>query len=63
MAAIVFILYLAACLVCGIMGRNTTFGFVGHTLLALFITPPVDFLVQALGRPSAHYLERLRRRR
>lgn len=62
MTAIVLLLYLAACLVCGIMGRNTTLGFVGHTLLALFITPVLDFLIQALGRPSAYYLERLRKR-
>lgn len=63
MPVIFFGLYLAACMVCGIMGRNTTLGFVGHTLLALFITPVADFIIQALGRPTAYYLNRLRTRR
>ena len=44
------------------MGRNTTLGFVGHTLLALLITPPGDFFILALARPGTHYLERLRKR-
>jgi hypothetical protein len=35
------------------MGRKTTFGFTGHFLLALFLTPLLDFLIQTVGRPSA----------
>lgn len=52
-------LYLMGCLVCGIMGRNTTFGFMGHFLLALLLTPLVDFVVQAVGRPSVRMVEKL----
>lgn len=52
------LLYLAACAVCGFMGRNTTFGFVGHFLMAFFLTPPVNFVVQAVGRPSAQAREK-----
>lgn len=59
MPAIVIPLYLAACAVCGFMGRNTTFGFVGHFLLAFFLTPPVNFVIQAVGRPSARAREKM----
>ncbi|MDQ2102297.1 hypothetical protein [Azospirillum isscasi] len=58
MPLILVTLYLLACLVCGIMGRNTTIGFIGHFLLAFFLTPPVNFLVQAVGRPSAREREK-----
>lgn len=51
-------LYLAACLVCAVMGRNTTIGFIGHFLLAFFLTPLVDFVIQAVGRPSAREREK-----
>ncbi|MET1077260.1 MAG: hypothetical protein ABWY06_04485 [Pseudomonas sp.] len=52
MSAAVGLLYLLACSVCGIMGRKTTIGFVGHLVLAFFLTPPIDFLVQLACRPS-----------
>lgn len=58
MPLIVIFIYLFACAVCGFMGRNTTIGFVGHFLLSIVITPLVDFLIQALGRPSARYLDK-----
>lgn len=58
MPIVIFSLYLTACVVCGIMGRNTVFGFMGHFLLALFLTPVVDFVVQAVGRPSARMVEK-----
>jgi hypothetical protein len=59
MPLIIFVLYLAGCVVCGIMGRNTTFGFMGHFLLSLIFTPLIDFIIQALGRPSARMLEKI----
>lgn len=52
MSAVVLIIYLLACAVCGFMGRHTTIGFMGHFLLAFIITPILDFLVQLVGRPS-----------
>lgn len=52
-------LYLLACLVCGVMGRNTTIGFIGHFLLAIFLTPLVNFVIQAVGRPSAREREKM----
>lgn len=58
MPFILVVLYLLLCVLCGIMGRNTAFGFLGHFLLALILTPIGDFLVQLVARPSA----RLRRR-
>jgi hypothetical protein len=57
---IALVLYIAACAVCGIMGRNTAFGFVGHFFVALLLTPIVDFIIQLLGRPSALIREKLR---
>ncbi len=59
MPLILVTLYLLACLVCGFMGRNTTIGFVGHLLLAFFLTPPVNFLIQAVGRPSTREREKI----
>lgn len=51
-AMIVFIiLYLSACVVTGMMGRHTVFGFVGHFLLSILITPFLDFLILAVSRP------------
>lgn len=52
MVSIVFALYLVACVVCGLMGRRTTIGFMGHFLLAFFFSPVLDFIVLAIGRPS-----------
>lgn len=52
MPVVVLILYLAGCVVCAVMGRNTTIGFVGHFILAALLTPLLDFLIQAVGRPS-----------
>jgi len=58
MPIVIFTLYLMGCVVCGIMGRNTVFGFMGHFLLSLFLTPVLDFVIQAVGRPSAHMMEK-----
>lgn len=52
MIAIIVILYLAACVVTGFMGRRTVFGFVGHFFLSILITPLIDFLIQAISRPN-----------
>lgn len=52
MPTVILILYLAGCIVCAVMGRNTTIGFVGHFILAALLTPLLDFLIQAVGRPS-----------
>lgn len=60
---IVGVLYLLACAVCGLMGRNTAWGFIGHFLLALAITPIGDFLVQLAGRPSRALRDQLARGR
>lgn len=59
MPIIIIVLYVVACGVCGIMGRNTTFGFMGHFLMALFLTPPVNFIIQAVGRPNPRLLDRI----
>ncbi|MBS1164033.1 MAG: hypothetical protein H6R00_58 [Proteobacteria bacterium] len=56
-------LYIVGCGLCGVMGRKTTFGFTGHFLLALFLTPLLDFLIQTVGRPSARALERMQSRK
>lgn len=55
MLMIVIILYGMACGLCGFMGRNTAFGFIGHFLLAIFITPIASFAIQAITRPGARY--------
>jgi hypothetical protein len=52
MISIVFAFYLVACVVCGLMGRRTTIGFMGHFLLAFFFSPLLDFVVLAIGRPN-----------
>ncbi len=59
MIGIAVVLYLLACLLCGVMGRNTTIGFIGHFLLAVAITPLLDFIIQAVGRPNARLREKL----
>lgn len=51
MMIILFFLYLVACAITGFMGRNTVFGFVGHFMLSIAITPFVDFLILAVSRP------------
>lgn len=52
MPLILVLLYLLLCVLCGLLGRNTAFGFLGHFLLALILTPIGDFLIQLVGRPS-----------
>lgn len=60
MPIIVLIIYGVACTLCGIMGRNTTIGFIGHFLVAAVTTPVTDFLIQAIGRPSVIVREKMR---
>lgn len=60
MHLILLIIYLLACIVCGMLGRKTSFGFLGHFLLAVFITPIGDFLVQIIARPSRELREKLK---
>lgn len=55
MLMIVIVLYGLACLLCGFMGRKTAFGFIGHFLLAVFITPLLSFAIQAISRPGSHH--------
>lgn len=52
MPIVVAFLYVFACFICGLMGRATAFGFMGHFLLSFVITPFGDALVQIAGRPS-----------
>jgi hypothetical protein len=52
MVSILLVLYLIACAVCGIMGRRTMIGFMGHFLVAFFFSPVLDFLVLAVSRSS-----------
>jgi hypothetical protein len=52
--AILILLYLCACGVCGYMGRNTRAGAIGHFFLALLITPIGDFVFQWANRPAPH---------
>lgn len=54
MPLILLFFYLLLCALCGMMGRKTAFGFLGHFLLALILTPMGDFLIQIVGRPSGH---------
>ncbi|MEA1673604.1 hypothetical protein [Nitrospirillum sp. BR 11163] len=56
----VIVIYLLACILCGVMGRNTTIGFMGHFLLALILTPLLNFLIQAVGRQSSRVRDHLR---
>jgi hypothetical protein len=58
---IIIVLYLLGCAVCGFMGRNTAWGFLGHFFLAAVITPIGGFFVQLAGRPSREMRERLAR--
>jgi hypothetical protein len=59
MSIITLSLYLIACALCGLIGRNTSFGFTGHFILSLFITPIGDFLIQLVARPSREVRQRL----
>jgi len=59
MSAVVLIIYILACAVCGFMGRRTTIGFMGHFLLSFILTPILDFLVQLVGRPSRAFRNEL----
>lgn len=53
-------IYLSLCALCGIIGRSTTIGFMGHFLLSIVLTPFLDFLIQAVGRPNARMRAHLR---
>lgn len=59
MNLIIIILYLLAAVVCGMLGRKTSFGFIGHFILAIVITPIGDFLVQLVARPSKDIREKI----
>ena len=59
MHLILIVIYLLACIVCGMLGRRTSFGFLGHFLLAIVITPIGDFLVQIVARPSREIREKI----
>ncbi len=61
MQFITLALYLAACAVCGLIGRQTSFGFFGHFLLAFFITPIGDLVVLLAGRPSRRIRDMINR--
>lgn len=58
---ILVLLYLLGCAVCGVMGRNTSWGFVGHFLLAIVITPIGNFVIQSACRPSQTMRRKLER--
>ncbi|MEQ5778005.1 MULTISPECIES: hypothetical protein [unclassified Thalassospira] len=60
MQFVVLILYIIAAAICGMLGRNTAFGFLGHFILALIITPIGDFLVQLVARPSRELRRRIK---
>lgn len=60
MHLILIMIYLLACGVCGMLGRRTSFGFLGHFILAIVITPIGDFLVQIVSRPSRELREKLK---
>lgn len=57
----VIVLYVLGCVVCGIMGRKTAWGFIGHFFLALVITPLGDFFVQLAGRPASDIRRKIER--
>lgn len=59
MLMVVIVLYLLACVVTGVMGRNTTIGFLGHFFLSILITPVIDFIVQVVGRPNRETRKKL----
>lgn len=52
MAPILVGLYVVAAIICGLMGRRTTIGFIGHVILALVLTPLGDWLIQVVGRTT-----------
>jgi hypothetical protein len=52
MSIIVLILYLIACAICGLLGRATAFGFFGHFIIALLLSPLFDLLILIACRPS-----------
>lgn len=60
MPLIGILIYLFSCGLCGFMGRKTTIGFMGHAILALLVTPLIDFLIQVVGRQSYRYRNLLR---
>lgn len=60
MPVVMIALYLIACILCGLIGRNTAFGFMGHFILSLIVTPIGDFLIQLIARPSREMRQRLR---
>ena len=59
MHLMIIILYILAAVICGLLGRRTSFGFLGHFIVALIITPIGDFLVQLIARPSREIREKL----
>ncbi len=59
MHLMIIILYILAAVICGLLGRRTSFGFLGHFIVALIITPIGDFLVQLIARPSREVREKL----
>lgn len=58
---ILVLLYLLGCTVCGIMGRNTAWGFMGHFFLSIILTPIGDLFVQVAGRPSREIQDKIDR--
>ena len=60
MHLMIIILYLLAAVVCGLLGRKTSFGFLRHFILAVVITPIGDFLVQIVARPSRDVREKIK---
>jgi len=59
MSIIVLILYVIACVICGLLGRGTAFGFLGHFLLALILSPIFDVLILIACRPSREIRKRI----
>jgi len=59
MPIIVMVLYVVACVLCGLLGRTTAFGFAGHFLLALVISPVFDLLILVACRPSREIRKRI----
>lgn len=60
MQLMIIILYLLASVVCGLLGRKTSFGFLGHFILSVVITPIGDFLVQIVARPSREIRDKIK---
>jgi type IV secretory pathway VirB2 component (pilin) len=60
MPFVVLVLYIIAAGICGMLGKRTAFGFLGHFILALIITPIGDFLVQIVARPSREMRRRMK---